>query len=415
MIPSISFHCAIEIRVCRTTRITFLSAIAAVLVAGHSLVAPSLPLYALSLGVDLSVVGFVITAFGLGRLVMDIPTGWLGDRLGRRPFFIVGVGLVVIASLVAATSNDFAVLVAARFVQGAGSAVFSTTAFSAVIDLSTERDRARAMSTYHGALYIGAAFGPVIGGLIADRFGFRAPFVAMAGAALVTLIWVVRAMPETRRAAVSETVYVSEAVAQRRHEPWWTGLAALSMLNIVFMAVRSGAGSTGVPLVSNQRFGLTPGEIGRLLGLSIVVNLAFLGLAGRFLTARTILLLLIVSTLVAALGMWLYVAAGDLAMFIAATVLFAAGTGLGVPIPPTYAAGRATAGSHGLSAGIFRTSVDLGQSLGPLAASVALAMRGPAFLFGAGGLLMIGAAAAFVPLSGLRPRPRTATTVEVSP
>jgi MFS transporter, DHA1 family, multidrug resistance protein len=406
---------ALYIRVNRATTINLLSASAAVLVAGHSLVAPSLPLYALSLGVDLSVVGFVVTSFGLGRLLMDIPTGWLGDRIGRRPFFILGISLVLISSLVAARFSDFAVLVAARFVQGAGSAVFSTTAFSAIIDLSTERDRARAMSTYHGALYFGAAFGPVIGGFIADRFGFQAPFVAMAATSFFTLIWIVLAMPETRRAAGAQTQEIGDGVAQRHQESWWTGLVALSLLNVVFMAVRSGAGSTGVPLVSNQRFGLSAGEIGQLLGLSIVLNLAFLGLASRILTTQTILRLLIVSTLIAASGMWLYAIAGDLAMFIAATVLFAAGTGLSVPIPPTYAAGRATVGSHGLNAGIFRTSVDLGQSLGPLAASVALAARGPELLFGVGGLLMISAAVAFVPLSGLRPRPRTRGSWGVSP
>jgi len=148
---------------------------------GMGLVSPILPQYARSFGVSIPMVGFLITAFGFACIVMDIPAGRLADRLGRRPVLMAGPVLVIIGSIGCGFAGSFGQLVAFRFIQGVGSAVFTTSAMVMAIDISTPANRGQMMSFYQGSLLLGAGMGPIIGGYAAEYFGLRAPFFVMAG------------------------------------------------------------------------------------------------------------------------------------------------------------------------------------------------------------------------------------------
>ena len=57
---------------------------------GIGLVSPILPQYARTFGVNMTMIGMLITVFGIARMLVDIPAGRLTDKIGRRPVLIVG-------------------------------------------------------------------------------------------------------------------------------------------------------------------------------------------------------------------------------------------------------------------------------------------------------------------------------------
>ncbi len=113
-------------------------------VAGHMLMmgslAPVLALYASSFGVTEWAIGAVITVFGLGRLAVDIPAGLLAERIGRRALLWIGPAVAGVASVGAALTDSYLLLVACRFLQGVGSGIYMTVATIVCADLSTPAD-----------------------------------------------------------------------------------------------------------------------------------------------------------------------------------------------------------------------------------------------------------------------------------
>ena len=113
---------------------------------GNTLVAPILSLYAQSFQVTSTLVGALITLFGVGRLCANIPAGIAGQRLGLRPVLVLGPLVIAAGSMGAATATDFTVLLVWRFVQGLGSGIYMTSSAAALAAAARPSERGRPMS-----------------------------------------------------------------------------------------------------------------------------------------------------------------------------------------------------------------------------------------------------------------------------
>ena len=103
--------------ICVATGITML---------GQGVIAPVLPLYAKDFDVSTAMVGASISVFGLARILFNLPSGMLSDRLGRRAFLISGPIVIAIGTFLSALAGDIWQLLAYRFIAGIGSAMFMT-------------------------------------------------------------------------------------------------------------------------------------------------------------------------------------------------------------------------------------------------------------------------------------------------
>ena len=160
---------------------------------------PALPSLALTLGSPMSAVQLTLSAmiicFGLAQLVW----GPLSDRFGRRPVLLAGLSLYTVASIGAMLAPNIAWLIGWRALQGVGMAAPVTCGRSIVRDLYEPREGARVMSLALGGLGLISLGGPVLGGLLAQAFGWRAPLALVALFGLGTLAWVAWRYPETLR------------------------------------------------------------------------------------------------------------------------------------------------------------------------------------------------------------------------
>lgn len=161
---------------------------------------PSLPGLAADLHAPLAAVQATLSAllfaFGGSQLLL----GPAADRFGRRPVLLGGLALYVVCSIGGALAPDIATLVAWRALQGIGVGAAVVCARAMVRDLYQPAQGAHVMSQALSGLGIIALGSPLLGGLIASWWGWRAALLGCGLFGAATLALVVLRLPETARA-----------------------------------------------------------------------------------------------------------------------------------------------------------------------------------------------------------------------
>jgi len=159
---------------------------------------------------------WVITAYLLGFGGAQIIYGTLADRYGRKPLLMIALAIYIIASLAAAFTGDFGLMMAARVIQGIGAAGTRVLAVSVVRDRFAGRQMARVMSFAFIVFLAVPIFAPSLGQLIMLLAPWRAIFVALAIFAAAVMVWLARGLPETLHGQDRRPIEVSEILAAAR-------------------------------------------------------------------------------------------------------------------------------------------------------------------------------------------------------
>ena len=155
-----------------------------------NVVSVSLPAIARSLGANFAGIEWVVTAYTLSFASLLLPTGAVADRFGRKRLLILGLSVFTFASFLCGSAPNLTVLIIARALQGAGAAMQLSAALATLSHVFQGEARARAFSFWGSVVGIGAALGPVVGGLITQSFGWEWAFYINLpiGATLIALI-----------------------------------------------------------------------------------------------------------------------------------------------------------------------------------------------------------------------------------
>ena len=124
--------------------------------------------------------------------------GSLGDHLGRRRVFLVGVVWFAVASLLCGVAPNTEALVAARALQGVGGALLTPGSLAILQASFAPEDRARAIGAWSAFAGIATALGPFVGGYLVDAVSWRWIFLLNLPLAAVVVVLSVRHVPETR-------------------------------------------------------------------------------------------------------------------------------------------------------------------------------------------------------------------------
>ena len=156
--------------------------------ADSSIVTLALPEILGRFDVGITTVAWVLTSFNLVLALVAVPAALLARRAPRRAF-VAGAAVFAAASLGCGLASSFELLVAARCVQAVGAAFVVVAA----LDLLTETtgSTARAVRVWVAAGVLGAAFGPGVGGILTELFGWRSIFFVQVPLALAPLVAVV--------------------------------------------------------------------------------------------------------------------------------------------------------------------------------------------------------------------------------
>ena len=337
---------------------------------GFGLITPVLPSFARSFGLDASSIGLVIGIYGFARVLANVPAGQLAERGGRRKVLIIGTIITSVSSALMATATDLPQLLLYRLLSGLGAATVLTGGQIMVGDIAPPATRGRMMSLYQGFFLVGVGLGPTPGGILADHFGLRAPFIAYAvfsalacGVALL-LIRETRPEPGARREAEHSTTDAPPAsMAATMLTPAFLLIGVVSFAQ--FFA-RTGAIFTVIPLLGKEQIGLTASQIGIVMSTVSLLTIATLYHSGlwsdRFGRKRVIA----PSAIVCGIGIAMFAFSSSYVMFFASAVFWGLGSGIGGPAPAAYVADLSPAALRGQMFGAFRSLSDCGYIAGPL-------------------------------------------------
>lgn len=344
---------------------------------GFGSIVPVAPLYAHTFGVPQSAIGLTIAIYGLARFVLNVPAGQLADRLGRRPTLAIGGLLTLIGNVLCALAPTYLPFLAARFVAGAGAALTLTAGVIVLADISTppagaatSARRGRVMATYSGVFMFATGAGPYPGGVLAEAYGLAAPFYAQAilGALAAVVAWF--RVPETRGthpdAALRPDVALPPFQAQLRLLTAQRGFLLVSLVSFSAFFARTGGLFSIIPILGQERLGLSADQIGLGLGLISVVGLGLAYPSGVLVDRFGRKAVIVPSTLLSGLSFVLFLLAPSYPWFLAGCLGWSVAVGISGAAPGAYAADMAPPGMNAAAMSTYRMLADVGYVVGPL-------------------------------------------------
>ncbi|MEU1471230.1 DHA2 family efflux MFS transporter permease subunit [Streptomyces sp. NPDC005761] len=394
-----------------------------------SIVTVAMPAIQNDLGFTPAGLSWVVNAYLIAFGGLLLLSGRLGDLLGRRRMFLTGTAVFTAASVLAGVAGSPALLVTARFLQGAGSAMAAAVGLGILVTLFTEsRERARAIAVFSFTGAAGASLGQVLGGVLTDALGWHWIFFINLPIGLAVLLVAVRALPADRgpglaagadgvgallvTAGVMLGIY---SVVEVESYGWLSahtiGLGSLALVLLSLFVVRQATAATpllplrilrsrsvaGANLVQVlmvaalfsfqilvalylQRvlgYGATATGLA-MLPAAAVIGAVSLGISARLSARfgdRNVLLLGLV-LLIGVLGLLARLPVhAHYATDLLPVMLLAAGFGLALPALTTLGMSGAGERDAGLASGLFNTTQQIGMAMGVAVLSTLAASR----------------------------------------
>jgi len=352
-------------------QILILSIVVYFVMVGVSIVSPVLPLYALSFGISLALVGALISGFGLARLLLDIPVGLICDRVGTRRFMLWGLIIVAGASVLAGLATDYWMLLLGRVREGVGSAIYTTTSLTTVGRYAPKEKRGRYLSFYLSMLLLGTVSGPALGGFVGEQFGLNAPFFLYAIFAFISflLIWggidpagpscPTENQPSMRQIGVLAKNYT---------------LTSINLVTFAIFVGRMGVVSTLVPLFAIETLGMSATSLGVILALSALANFISMLPAGSLTDKYGRKMFMFSSLFVSGVMIALLPFCQNIETFSILMIALGFVMGLSGPIA-AWITDITKPHELGTAMGLFRTAGDAGFVIGPAILAI---LSGPA-------------------------------------
>ena len=328
---------------------------------GANLVNPIMPLYAYSFNMSYTMVGVVMSSFGITRLFIEVPGGLLTDKLGIKRIMLLGYLLSVTAHLVAGFAQAPIELVLSRMVMGIGSALSLTASMTYVIEIAPDVKRSRYIAIFQSTYSISGIVGPTLGGLISEWFGLRIIFLF---SAIISMMGMIFAYMMKNPEATSEIDIPSQS-GIKLQEVFNIKIIVISLSCFMMFFLFNSIRSTMIPLYGSNELGLSSLQIGLVYSFtSAIIVCCLLILNVKIEKALRKASLLTLSLLICASSVALLSFSVDFITLLMFSIPLGFGLSLLQPTPFAMISDYAKLENRGLTLGLARTIADFGIILG---------------------------------------------------
>lgn len=200
-----------------------------------------------NMGATLSEVGWVITAYAIGNVIVVPMTSWLSQQFGRRNYFAASIVLFTVCSFLCGNATNIWELVFFRLVQGIGGGALLVTSQTIITESYPPEKRGMSQAIYGLGVIIGPTLGPPLGGYIVDHYSW--PYIFYINipigiiATFLTLQFIRSPKYAEKRAAkdvdwlgiglLALTVGSLQYILERGHEEDWFESSSILVLTIM--------------------------------------------------------------------------------------------------------------------------------------------------------------------------------------
>lgn len=164
----------------------------------------ALPTIVRDMGATTTELQWIVDSYVIVFAGLLLSVGSLADRVGRKRTFLAGLALFAAGSAWAAYSGSVEMLIAARAFMGIGGASMMPSTLSLITSIfSDTAERRRAIGLWAGTTGVGAALGPIVGGLLLARFWWGSIFLINVPIAVLGLVFAIPLIPESRNMAAA--------------------------------------------------------------------------------------------------------------------------------------------------------------------------------------------------------------------
>src|SRR5262245_40692168 len=164
----------------------------------NTVVNVALPAIKADLGITTSELEWTVAAYALTFASLLLTGGKLGDLLGRRMIFTIGLAVFTLSSLACGLSGSATELIGARAVQGVGAALMMPATLSIISATFAVRERGTAIGIWAGVSAVALAIGPLLGGLITEHISWNWIFYVNVPIGVLAVISAFVVVPESR-------------------------------------------------------------------------------------------------------------------------------------------------------------------------------------------------------------------------
>lgn len=166
--------------------------------ANTSAVSILLPAISEDTGTSVTTLQWAVTGYSLVGAAVIVTSGSLGDVFGRKRVFQLGLLLFVVSCVLIALANSGGMVIAGRVIQGAAGATILACGLSLLSVANSGEAQLRAVSLWGAAAAVGAAAGPLLGGVLVDLTGWQGLFWIDAGVAVLCMVLTFMTVTESR-------------------------------------------------------------------------------------------------------------------------------------------------------------------------------------------------------------------------
>jgi len=328
----------------------------------YGMVFPLVPLLAHDLGASPAIIGVIVGAFGLLSFFLAIPIGGFTDRVGVKRALALGVLCNIVSALLLLRAGHVLPLIASQVAGGLGFQlhIVASQGFIASLDSPLQRESQFGYLTFSAAL--GQSLGPVLGGVLASRFGYHGAFLGVLLVAALGLM--IMGFRETRGPRASGPYSLRRDLRHARALLSNSGMLAL--LAVTFVVIFTVSLRTSfLPVLLLER-GSSEALVGLFISLFAGTSTLIRPFTGRLLRRFSRRGMLALAILAVALGVGLIPMVSSVFTVALALCIFGLGFGLAQPISMVMVADLADPRHSGLSMGIRFMAITLANILGPV-------------------------------------------------